>query len=91
MIHVHILVDMYFYICICFNTSYQDYVDSGFEDAQFYVDYILFRARSLRDMGVEPILVFDGKRNNLKVDNFMFYDLIYICFIQRFGFRVYLY
>ena len=39
----------------------------GFNDSQFYVDFILSRARSLREAGVEPVLVFDGKRNNLKV------------------------
>ena len=40
---------------------------TGFNDYQFYVDYIMTRTRSLREAGVEPILVFDGKRNNLKV------------------------
>ena len=34
---------------------------SGFNDSQFYVDFVLSRARSLREAGVEPVLVFDGK------------------------------
>ena len=39
----------------------------GNTDAQFYVDFVLSRARGLREQGVEPVFVFDGKRNNLKV------------------------
>ena len=44
----------------------EDFVDSGFRDAQLYVDFIVSRARNFRNCGVEPVLVFDGKRNNLK-------------------------
>lgn len=45
----------------------EDFIDSEFEDHnQLYVDYIVFRVRSLRDLGVEPVLVFDGKRHLLK-------------------------
>ena len=48
----------------------EDYIDNcdGVKDNQFYVDYILNRIKGLRDVGVEPILVFDGKRNSLKSD-----------------------
>jgi len=44
----------------------EDMVDTQFNDSQLYVDYILYRAKAMRDMGVEPVLVFDGKRHLLK-------------------------
>jgi hypothetical protein len=47
----------------------EDIVDSGFQDAQLYVDYILIRLNELRNCGVEPVMVFDGKRSHLKVSS----------------------
>lgn len=45
----------------------EDIVDSGFQDAQLYVDYILIRLNELKSCGIDPVLVFDGKRSHLKV------------------------
>lgn len=45
----------------------EDFVDSGMEDSQLYVDFVLKRLFNLKAVGVEPIVVFDGRRNNLKV------------------------
>ena len=44
----------------------EDYVDSNFDDAQLYVDFILSRVRTMLLNNVEPVVVFDGKRSNLK-------------------------
>ena len=44
----------------------EDFIDTQFNDSQLYVDYILHRCKSMRDMGVEPVMVFDGKRHLLK-------------------------
>ena len=44
----------------------EDYVDSNFSDNQLYVDFILTRVRQFMIMGVEPVMVFDGKRSILK-------------------------
>ena len=44
----------------------EDFVDSGFVDSQLYVDYVLNRVAILQGMGIEPVLVFDGRRNCLK-------------------------
>ena len=44
----------------------EDYVDSNFFDNQLYVDFILSRVRHFLMMGVEPVVVFDGRRSILK-------------------------
>eukprot|EP00605_Chrysophyceae_sp_TOSAG23-4_P000866 GSChrysophyteH1.ASY1.ANO1.957.1 assembled CDS len=44
----------------------EEFVDSNFEDAQLYVDFILMRVRTLLQNNVEPVVVFDGKRSTLK-------------------------
>jgi exonuclease-1 len=44
----------------------EDLVDSNFVDSQLYVDYVLNRVAILQGMGIEPVLVFDGRRNCLK-------------------------
>ena len=46
----------------------EDFVDSGYVDNQLYVDFILSRVKTFEANGVKLILVFDGKRNNLKGD-----------------------
>jgi len=46
----------------------EDFVDSKFVDSQLYVDFILSRIRHFLTLGVEPVLVFDGKRNTMKSD-----------------------
>ena len=53
----------------------EDYVDtyihsnfSNFIDNQLYVDFIISRVRHMITLGVTPIVVFDGKRNNLKAE-----------------------
>jgi len=48
--------------------SAEDFVDSGYIDNQLYVDFILSRVKTFEANGVKLILVFDGKRNNLKGD-----------------------
>ena len=45
----------------------EDWVDSNCTDSQLYVDFVLTRVRNVQACGVTPIMVFDGKRNNLKV------------------------
>lgn len=49
-------------------TAAEDFVDSNFEDYQLYVDWIINRLRNMRDFGIEPVLVFDGKRSVLKAE-----------------------
>lgn len=44
----------------------EDFVDSGFVDNQLYVDYILMRIHELKSYGIEPVMVFDGRRSYLK-------------------------
>ena len=46
----------------------EDFVDSKFVDSQLYVDFILSRIRHFHTLDVEPVLVFDGKRNIMKSD-----------------------
>lgn len=46
----------------------EDWVDSNCTDSQLYVDFMLTRVRNVQACGVTPIMVFDGKRNNLKVN-----------------------
>ena len=48
--------------------SAEDYVDSGFIDNELYIDFILSRVKSFDAIGVKLVLVFDGKRNNMKGD-----------------------
>jgi 5'-3' exonuclease len=45
----------------------EDYVDANLQDHQFYVDYILNKARALMSLKIIPVFVFDGPRNSLKV------------------------
>ncbi len=42
-------------------------MDLNFQDNLLYVDFLITRTRNFRLCGVEPVLVFDGKRNALKV------------------------
>ena len=42
-------------------------MDLNFEEHLLYVDFLITRTRNFRLCGVEPVLVFDGKRNSLKV------------------------
>jgi len=41
-------------------------VDTGV-DYNLFVDFLLARARNFTLSGVDPVFVFDGRRNNLKV------------------------
>lgn len=45
----------------------EELVDHNFEDFMFYVDAILAKVRNFRMAGVEPVMVFEGRRNLLKV------------------------
>ena len=45
----------------------EDFVDSGL-DSELYVDFILARARNFLLNNVEPVFVFDGKKNILKTE-----------------------
>lgn len=45
----------------------EDYIDSGLQDSQLYVDFILMRINELKSFGINPVMVFDGKRSYLKV------------------------
>lgn len=45
----------------------EESLDLNFEEHMLYVDFIVTRTRNFRLCGVEPILVFDGKRHRLKV------------------------
>jgi hypothetical protein len=42
-------------------------VDSKLMDYMLYVDFILSRTRNFRLAGVEPVMVFDGRREFTKV------------------------
>lgn len=42
-------------------------MDLDFKDHMFYADFLLYRTRNFRIAGVEPVMVFGGRRNNLKV------------------------
>jgi hypothetical protein len=42
-------------------------LDLNFEEHLLYVDFIVTRTRNFRLCGVEPVLVFDGKRHHMKV------------------------
>jgi 5'-3' exonuclease len=44
-----------------------EYLDLNFEEHMLYVDFIVTRTRNFRLCGVEPVLVFDGKRHHMKV------------------------
>ena len=44
----------------------EDSIDNDV-DSQLYVDFILGRAVTMQQVGVEPVMVFDGKRHRLKV------------------------
>jgi len=42
-------------------------VDSNCTDSQLYVDFVLTRVKNVQQCRVTTVMVFDGKRNNLKV------------------------
>eukprot|EP01032_Pedospumella_encystans_P001350 gene1350-1562_t len=44
----------------------EDWVDSNCTDSQLYVDFVLTRVKNVQQCRVTPVMVFDGKRNNLK-------------------------
>jgi hypothetical protein len=48
-------------------STVEELIDHNFEDFMFYVDAILSKVRNFRIAGVEPVMVFEGKRNLLKV------------------------
>jgi 5'-3' exonuclease len=48
-------------------TIAEDWVDSNCTDSQLYVDVIITRLKQLQSHNIVPIMVFDGKRNALKV------------------------
>lgn len=45
----------------------EESMDLGFEEHLLYVDFLITRTRNFRLCGVEPVMVFDGKRSCLKV------------------------
>ena len=45
----------------------EDWVDSNCTDSQLYVDFLITRVKNLQSCNITPVLVFDGKRNTLKV------------------------
>ena len=45
----------------------EESMDLDFGEHLLYVDFLITRTRNFRLCGVEPVLVFDGKRSNLKV------------------------
>ena len=45
----------------------EESLDLDFEEHLLYVDFLITRTRNFRLCGVEPVLVFDGKRSILKV------------------------
>jgi hypothetical protein len=42
-------------------------VDLQFKDYMLYVDFILARTRNFRLSGVEPVMVFEGRKQYMKV------------------------
>eukprot|EP01035_Chromulina_nebulosa_P025593 gene25593-33415_t len=46
----------------------EDIIDSNMKDSQLYVDFIIMRVTELKAYGVDPVLVFDGKRNYMKAE-----------------------
>jgi hypothetical protein len=47
--------------------SIEALIDNNFSDYMFYVDQILSKVRNFRMAGVEPVMVFEGRRTLLKV------------------------
>lgn len=45
----------------------EDWINSDCTDTQLYVDFMITRVKNLQQCGVNVVLVFDGKRNHLKV------------------------
>jgi hypothetical protein len=72
-----------FYSVLCLNTTIiltawlhkaifataEESMDLDFGEHLLYVDFLITRTRNFRLCGVEPVLVFDGKRSILKVRN----------------------
>jgi 5'-3' exonuclease len=53
----------------------EDWVDSNCKDNQLYVDHVVSHAKFLLSRNVTPVLVFDGRRNILKVFFISFFFL----------------
>jgi hypothetical protein len=49
------------------SSSIEALIDNNFSDYMFYVDQILSKVRNFRIAGVEPVMVFEGRRTLLKV------------------------
>ena len=45
----------------------EDWINSNCTDTQLYVDFMVTRIKNLQQCGIKVVLVFDGKRNHLKV------------------------
>jgi hypothetical protein len=52
---------------IALTATVEELINHNFEDFMFYVDALLSKVRNFRMAGVEPVMVFEGKRNLLKV------------------------
>lgn len=45
----------------------EHFIDNNLNDYLFYVDIILLKIKNFRIVGVEPVMIFNGKRNIIKV------------------------
>jgi hypothetical protein len=51
-------------------TTAEDWIESNCGDSQLYVDVIITRLKQLQGLNITPVMVFDGKRNTLKVNSY---------------------
>lgn len=60
-------------------TVTEDLIDSNFVDNKLYVDQIIAKIRNIESCGLKVVMVFDGKRNNLKVSIPLLHTYIHAC------------
>ena len=79
-----IAINASFWLLQSLHSLIEDLLDQEMKDLLFYVDSILMRVRNFRIVGVEPVMVFNGKRNIIKVPFFsilcsFFFFFIHFC------------
>lgn len=63
--------------------SMEGLIDNHFKDYMFYVDQILSKVRNFRIAGVEPVMVFEGRQNLLKVKPSQHLSSLSICRLKH--------
>lgn len=66
-VHKRVAIDASGWLHKALYTVTEDLIDSNFVDNKLYVDHIVAKVRNIESCGLKVVMVFDGKRNNLKV------------------------